>query len=621
MPKLNRRQFLTSVSAAASSAALLPGCTSPIDQPSVSFDHGVASGDPLSDSVILWTRVTPTTETPQDAINVVWQVSTQPNFNNIVFEDSVSTSAERDYTVKIDVKALKPNTTYYYRFNVGQTLSPVGQTKTLPEGDIDSAKFAVVSCSNFGFGYFNVYEEISKQDDLVAVVHLGDYIYEYNVEKYNDPDLVGQQRKLLPPGELLVLDDYRQRYSLYRRDPSLQKLHAKTPFICVWDDHELANDAWMGGAENHQPDEGDWEQRKAYAIQAYREWLPIRDPENNENTAITYRNFKIGNLADLIMLDTRVIGRDKPIDYLQEMIWRQIPFDVSSVSTGGPGVPVLSADQMAKVDPTHIQMITVPFDLTKNPPTPILDWETITALDPKNLPAGWAFLPDAKQVREKLLNNSQRNLLGKAQEAWLENTLDESKQRGATWQILGQQVLTGEVLIPDVRDILSGKASIPANIINAIILLGQMGIPFNTDAWDGYNVARQRYLQLLKNHAVNAISLAGDTHNAWAFDLIPDGESESVAVEFATSSVSSPGMENYISTTSPEQLSERLVKINKNLRYQNSHQRGWMLLELTPEAAINQWQFVSTVKTKEYQPIQGPTYQCQAGKHKLEQYS
>lgn len=622
MSKLNRRQFISRVSAAAGSTALLSACGSSDDpfSPKVSFDHGVASGDPLSDRVIIWTRITPQTtasEAPEE-YDVVWQIAKDPNFNSVVYEDIAKTSANRDFTVKVDVKGLQPDNHYYYRFNIENTISPVGRTRTLPIGNIESAKLAVVSCSNFGHGYFHVYEELANNDDLRAIIHLGDYIYEYEVSKYSDPALVGDSRRLLPEGELLVLDDYRQRYSLYRRDAALQHAHSQHPFICVWDDHELANDSWIDGAENHQPDEGDWQQRKAFAIQAYREWLPIRDFQNNSDSAVTYRSFAIGNLADLIMLDTRIIGRDKPIDYLKEMIWQQIPFDVSQVPSGGAGVPIIDPTKLTELDPAVIQMITVPFDLTKNPPAPILDWQTITTLDPKNLPAGQSFLPNVAEVKKKLLNAPDRNLLGSAQESWLESTFKTSKEQGKPWQILGQQILTGEVIIPDFRDILAENPSLPASIINGIIMLGQMGLPFNTDAWDGYNQARQRHLKTIKDHATNVVSLAGDTHNAWAFELVPDGEEQPVAVEMATASVSSPGMESYLANSNPDELSDRLIQKNQHLHYQNSHQRGWLEINLTPTDVTGQWFYVDSVKTKSYTKIAGPSYKTSIGTHKLE---
>ncbi|WP_317930655.1 alkaline phosphatase D family protein [Halioxenophilus sp. WMMB6] len=619
MKSLNRRQFIGHLGAVAGSATLLNGCAVATGSSSAAgFEHGVASGDPLQDSVILWTRITANAKQPQEAFKVQWRLAEDAEFKRVVNSGAASTSAARDYTVKVDVAGLEPDTTYYYQFQLGHEKSPLGRTRTLPIGDIEQTRLAVVSCSNFGYGYFNVYREIAQQDELTAVLHLGDYIYEYNNEGYSDHSLAAGERRLQPEHEIIALDDYRARYSLYRRDPDLQAAHAQHPFICVWDDHELANDAYMTGAENHQPEsEGDWQQRKAAAIQAYREWLPIRDYQDASNPALTYRSFQIGNLVSLYMLDTRIIGRSQQFDYQADMIWQQIAFDTSQLATTGKATALLEAGALAKLKPEQIQWLTVPFDLRQQPPKPLLDWQQLQTLDPHNLPEGFAFLPDVEQVRAKLLNDPDRQLLGLTQEAWLSDELQKNSH--STWQILGQQIITGEVKSPEIRDLMATSEGKLPEYINGIVMLGQLGLPFNSDAWDGYNACRQRYLQLLKHHARNPISLAGDSHNAWAFELTPDGESTPVAVEFATTSVTSPGMESYLANSNPEELSRRLVDFNKGMRYQDSYQRGWMLITATRDHCQSQWHYVSTVKSKQYQAITGPTWQVTSGTHTLQE--
>jgi alkaline phosphatase D len=316
------------------------------------------------------------------------------------------------------------------------------------------------------------------------------------------------------------------------------------------------------------------------------------------------------------MLDTRLIGRTKPVDYQADLIWTQIPFDVSQVATGGQGVPLLNPNDLASADAETIEMITVPFDLTQQPPAPVLDWQQLQTMDSNNLPEGFSFLPDAKAVHSKLLNDPSRHLLGQTQEAWLEETL--ANNQTSLWQLLGQQILTGKFLLPDIRDINVADKGIPEKFVNALVLLGQMGIPMNTDAWDGYNASRQRYLSLLKKLAPNAVSVAGDTHNAWAFELVPDGEQEPVAVEFATPAVSSPGMESYLATTDGNELARRIVDFNEHLKYLDPSQRGWMTLTFTAEQCRCQWQFVSTVKEKAYQTLAGPSLSVKRGQHRLE---
>lgn len=269
------------------------------------FYHGVASGDPLQDRVILWTRITPEVE---GEISGTWRICTDTSLLNVVNEGSFTTNADKDYTVKIDATGLQPGTVYYYGFRALGAYSLTGRTMTLPENS-DHLRMAVVSCSNYQSGYFNAYNRIAARNDLDLVIHLGDYIYEYNSAGFGgDPDL--PERYHFPDLEILNLADYRTRHSFYKLDPDLMRLHQQLPFICVWDDHESANNAYKDGAENHDPaTEGDWYDRKADSKTAYFEWMPIREQDNG----VIYRRFSFGNLADLIMLDTRLEGRQKQV--------------------------------------------------------------------------------------------------------------------------------------------------------------------------------------------------------------------------------------------------------------------------------------------------------------------
>ncbi|MGB3616642.1 MAG: alkaline phosphatase D family protein [Catalinimonas sp.] len=279
------------------------------------FYHGVASGDPLTDRVILWTRVTPDDDEP---LTVSWEVATDPEMQNVVLSGDTITNAERDYTVKVDAVGLAAGTTYYYRFATLGRNSITGRTKTAPT-DPTHLKFAVVSCSNLLAGYFNAYGRIADRNDLDGVIHLGDYIYEYPDDVYGDSTLMADEmRYVLPRHEIVELNDYRTRYSVYRLDRDLIRAHQQHPFITVWDDHESANDAWKNGAENHDPDsiynaegdrEGNWETRLGNARQAYFEWLPLRDRGEHK----LYRKLEYGDLADLIMLDTRIEGREEQV--------------------------------------------------------------------------------------------------------------------------------------------------------------------------------------------------------------------------------------------------------------------------------------------------------------------
>lgn len=274
------------------------------------FRHGVASGDPQRDRVVLWTRVTP--GRPGEVVDVGWMVARDARMSRPVASGSLRTSGDRDYTVKLDAVALEPGTTYYYRFSARGARSPVGRTRTLPARPTRRVRLAVVSCSNFPFGFFNVYARVAARSDLSAVLHLGDYIYEYANGRYGNRD-AGDGRPLgraaFPDREIVTLADYRARYGQYREDPDLQAAHQQHPFIPVWDDHEFANNAWREGAENHDPSEGAWGERKAAALRAWLEWMPVR--ENAGSGAYqAYRQFAFGDLADLLMLETRVGARD-----------------------------------------------------------------------------------------------------------------------------------------------------------------------------------------------------------------------------------------------------------------------------------------------------------------------
>jgi alkaline phosphatase D len=268
--------------------------------PETTFQHGVASGDPLPDGIILWTRISPATDAP---VRVTWQLASDPDFRSVVDTGTFTTSADRDFTVKVDVGDLAAATTYYYRFKALRRTSPVGRTRTAPSGQVDRLRFAVVSCSSYAHGYFHSYRRLATELDLDAILHLGDYIYEYPTGGY------GNVREYEPENEILTLGDYRTRHSLYKRDPDLQAVHRQHPFITVWDDHESANDAYKDGAQNHNPmTEGVWAERKAAAQQAYAEWMPIRDQEGGTRV---YRKLGYGSLVDIVMLDTRLWARTK----------------------------------------------------------------------------------------------------------------------------------------------------------------------------------------------------------------------------------------------------------------------------------------------------------------------
>ncbi|MGW5848564.1 alkaline phosphatase D family protein [Streptomyces sp. NPDC055254] len=302
----------TVVLAAAATAALAP--LTALGAPAAhaataapAFLHGVASGDPLPDGVLLWTRVTPTADAlpgsgAGPALQVTWEVAGDKAFSRIVATGAVTASAATDHTVKVDVRGLSPQTPYWYRFTAGATVSPVGRTRTTPahEAATPGVRFGVVSCANWESGYFSAYRHLAARTDLDAVLHLGDYIYEYQTGGY--PEAKYTVRRHEPAHEIVSLADYRTRHGTYKTDADLQALHAAHPVIAIWDDHEFADDTWSGGADNHTPaSEGDWAARAAAAKQAYFEWMPVRA----SIAGTVYRRLRFGTLADLHLLDLR----------------------------------------------------------------------------------------------------------------------------------------------------------------------------------------------------------------------------------------------------------------------------------------------------------------------------
>jgi alkaline phosphatase D len=605
-PALNRRQLLKGVSASLGVLALRGfevHAASPLY-----FTHGVASGDPLSDRVILWTRLIPGSGEHR-AVDCRWEVASDPQFMQLVNSGVVSTSAKRDYTLKVDAQGLEPGSAYFYRFLSEGIISPVGQTRTLPEGAVESFRIGVASCSNYPQGYFNVYRHMADSD-LDLVLHLGDYIYEYAEGVYANAVATEELgRQVEPATEILTVEDYRMRYGLYRTDPDLQAVHARHPFICVWDDHELANDSWKDGAENHNQGEGDFQARMTAARQAYHEWLPIRTAISGDQGPI-FRSFKVGGLADLIMLDTRLHGRDRGLDYAVDLPLRTLSYDVSKT---GQGTMVSSAD--AAVAPAHQRrLVKLPFDFSTGEPTAITDYGLIKDLTAETLPKNWHYLPDTESFKEQMLIDPARALLGADQEQWLDTELQASKQRGATWQLLGQQVLMGKLKLPVLTDQqLKLDDAMPAyrEILKMMQLLAPEQLPFNLDAWDGYAVCRDRVYASLAEHGVNPVVLAGDTHNAWAFNLA-NNMGEAVGVEIGTPSVSSPGLETYL-PTDPIVLGNAMVEASAELFAVDTAHRGWSELVLTSQAMTNQWHFVDTILDRQFITKTARKQHCKVG--------
>ena len=538
----SRRGFFKrsgSAAVALASAAVLPlgALARGTREASPLFQHGVASGDPLQDRVILWTRVTP--QNPAAVVVVRFEVATDPAFTQTVARGTTRTDESRDFTVKADPARLRPGTTYYYRFLVGNEASPIGRTRTLPAGDTQRLRMAVASCSNHAAGYFNAYRRIAERADLDLVVHLGDYLYEYG------PNVYGSLRTPEPPNEMVTLSDYRLRHAQYKRDADSQAMHRQHPVVCIWDDHEITNDSWVGGAQNHtEGAEGTWPGRVAVGLQAYYEWMPIRprdvrpaagDPRRNE------RAFRIGNLVELVMLEERLSARSQ-----------QLPATV---------------------------------------PTPF----------------GTGFVQSGEFL------NPARTLLGAEQEAWLATRLRTSPAR---WKFIGQGVMFAQLKLQGAPLAAGG------------------GVFVNSDQWDGYQPARDRVYEVLKGAPAqgqapvdNVVVLTGDIHSSWAADLSPDPNNANLAsggysgatgegsraVEFVGTSITSPGLSDPNGSTAAF-----LRSVNPHLKYIDLNQRGYMLLDVTPQRTVCEWWYVDTVVAPSNVQTFGTAFEVQHGSNRLQ---
>lgn len=470
---LTRRGALGAVGA----GALLPAAAAARPEAAVQFLHGVASGDPTTHGAVLWTRVTP----PADhaaPVAVTWHVA-EAGGDKPVETGRIEARPARDYTVKPEPVKLKPGREYTYWFEAAGVASPRGRFRTLPQGALAELNLAVVSCQLYGGGLFNAYDAISRLERVDAIVHLGDYIYEYGRDGYGKEIAQQLGREVEPAHEILTLADYRTRHAQYKRDPDLQAAHARAAMIAVWDDHETANDSYREGAENHQPQtEGDWAQRKAFAMQAYFEWMPIRDPQAGRPWEAINRSFQFGDLATLAMVETRLLARSQQAGFKGD--------------------------------------------------TPSPD-------------AFGAVLAERNRDDRELLGETQRAWLEdvlatsvKAKTPWqvLGNQVVMARVPGPDLQkMLGPVYTAALAKLP---------AAMRARV-EAAQASYRAGLPFNLDSWDGYPAARERLYASFRRARSNPLVLAGDSHAFWC-NALADAAGVPVASEFGTSSISSPSI-------------------------------------------------------------------------------
>ncbi len=500
------------------------------------FVHGVASGDPDQNSVVIWTRVS---EIEGDT-QVGWRLATDASFNNVIKAGDFTTNANRDYTVKVLVDDLPAGTEFFYQFEVDSKDSVIGQTRTLPEGHIDSLVLALVTCSNFPFGYFNAYDAIANDESVDVVVHLGDYIYEYGVEGFGGD--VGKRigRNHLPSHEIITLDDYRQRHAQYKTDLGSIAMHARHPLIVMWDDHETANNPWMGGASNHQANEGSWQARRQASLQAYYEWLPVRDPVHEIDRQNYWRHYKFGDLASLITLESRHTGRSEQISLdknLPNIHNKQQAQDFMRDIVGAENRNMLSKDMEE-----------------------FLSKELKESVDAGR---GWRIIGNPSVMAKTVSPNLQDPILDK------------------------------------LRKNLTGKRK---SKIDKLALLGELGLPEDLDMWDGYPVAREKFYQIARDAgASDLLVVSGDSHSFWVNELY-DSSSKSMGVELGATGISSPrSIMEALGADIMQRYDELNSAQNKEILWTDGRFRGFIRLEIDHQGAHADFITVSNVESSEYE--------------------
>ena len=575
----SRRDFIikiASISGVVAGGSILSACGN--NGPMLQFNYGVASGDPLTDRVILWTHAKYAGFV--DPVLLTYQVATDASFSTIVSTGSVTASESTGYTAKVDATGLTAGSEYYFRFVRDQWISPVGFTRTLPASSATSVKFAVFSCTLYSAGYFNAYDHATKSGAQYAV-HLGDYIYEYGSDpaKFGNSEAVTLGRVTAPANDIVSLEDYRTRYALYRTDPNLKALHAAMPWITVWDDHEFTNNAWVDGAENHNSTtQGPWSARKAIAARVYHEWMPIRT-QDTANLLKIYRRFDFGNIFSLHMVDTRIEGRDKQYD---------------AYGDADGGITRYVTALTTRSDATHRMMSTT-------------------------------------------------------QQAWLTNGMAAST---ATWQIMGNQDIMARMWFPasvlqaqataTVSPTTANLQAVTTAISNFLTAKGTKAVggqgaltptqvalldkttnprlPYNLDSWDGYPLQRETILQTIKAQGKKFITISGDSHNGW-FTNLTTLTDEKVGVEFAGSSVTSPGFESAGLGGLASSLDGTAVVpggfgmglgLVDDLNYVDTIRRGYLLMTATATSVKGEYVYVDNIKTTTYTASIGKTITVKA---------
>lgn len=534
-----RRRVLAGLAASSALAGIPLGARAHTASVNPFFKHSVASGDPDTTSVVLWTRLT-----GQGSLETVWEVAEDRDFTRVVSKGTVTTDAERDHTVKLLAGGLTPGKTYYYRFRMDEHLSPIGRTRTLPDGPLDRLGIALASCSNYPFGFFNAYDAIARDPAVDYVLHTGDYIYEYAADGWGGETGNALGRVHEPAHEIVSLSDYRIRHAQYKSDQGSQAMHAAHPLLACWDDHESANNPWAGGAQNHQPEtEGNWEARRVASIQAYFEWMPVREPEwleeKGRDRTQFWRAYRFGDLALLHTLETRHTARAKQINYD--------------------------------------------------------DYEG-TLKEPA----------DARQFVADVVNAPDRSMLSAELERDLSKALANSVAEGQPWRLIGNPMPIARTRVPDVvaLGIIADPEQDPTlpEAAASLAWKGKLDMPFYPDTWDGYGWARERLYDLSRTAgASDLVFLTGDSHSFWA-NRLADGAGRPAGIELGTAGISSPGdfVESGFGPATAATLDRAFEGHNAEIVWTDNMHQGYVLLELTRTQGMASFIAVDTVLSPDY---------------------
>ncbi len=531
---VTRRATLAALSATAA-ITTLPGLARATSDAAEVFQHGIASGDPDATSVVLWTRVTVAAP-----LEVEWELARDSRFANVLRRGRFATGPERDFTVKVLVEGLEPGGKYFYRFRASGVLSPVGTTRTLPVGRVDRLGIALASCSNFAFGFFNAYDAIAKDAAVDFVLHTGDYIYEYGRDGWGGDEARSLGREHQPANEIVSLSDYRIRHAQYKTDAGSQAMHAAKPLLACWDDHESANNPWTGGAQNHQPNkEGDWNDRRAASIQAYFEWMPVREPGPGQTRMQFWRTWGFGDLATLSTLETRHTARARQIDYdpyRKTITSHADAREMERATFGEPGRTMLA---------------------------PALEMELAIAWsESKRLGQPWRLIGNPMPIARTRVPDVVR---------------------------LG--------LIPDPNN-----QTNPLSAAVDMAWKGKWNLPFYPDTWDGYEWARERLYSQARNAGVNdLVFLTGDSHSFWA-NRLANASGEPMGVELGTAGVTSPGdfVESGFDRSTATRLDAAFAEHNPEVLWTDNLHQGYVRLVLTHNAGRASFIAVSDIRSPRY---------------------